>query len=484
MHVFISWSGDRSHKIAQALYDWLPKILPSLKGKLFISSEIDKGVHWFSQIVRELEHADIGLICLTPEGLNSNWLYFEAGALAKHLDSTSRAENGDNGIGSHRNRLYTYLYQVKPGQLTGPLSAYQSTSATRDDTERLIKSIADIVQEEPGENNWHKSFSEHWAELEEKLSQIVIPVQELIPEFKSFFERKTFNESLHDCTAQNWIERYNGARDTYRKLQSYFPMVRDVCPRYQVDLFESLQVQVDAYVMNTSLLLKPVRLEDKEDHKMDIPLPSKVIKACERCRLKIKDVVRRILEPLNSPKMDDSVRFMVYETFEQKKDLVHSKENKIRDHKDKLRNENGENIYGEEAWKDLIETGTLREYRSSQWELERIYYYLIMEYLEKPSEINLQSAIEAVQIEMEKVRSKTETASLMPLSYALGALQSVIPDLPVPRELVNRLKKVLKEIEDYIKADPDTRDTGNHIKNTIAEVRDRINDKVSSNEDR
>ncbi len=55
---------------------------------------MDKGIHWFSQIVLELQRSNIGIICLTPESLNSNWLHYEAGALANHLLVKEGKEEG------------------------------------------------------------------------------------------------------------------------------------------------------------------------------------------------------------------------------------------------------------------------------------------------------------------------------------------------------------------------------------------------------
>jgi TIR domain len=63
--VFISWSGDRSRAAADALRDWLPKIINAVRPWLS-SADIDKGARWNVDIAAKLEAAKIGILCLTP----------------------------------------------------------------------------------------------------------------------------------------------------------------------------------------------------------------------------------------------------------------------------------------------------------------------------------------------------------------------------------------------------------------------------------
>lgn len=87
MKVFVSWSGDKSHKAAVVFRDWLPSVIQSITP--YVSSEdIDKGARWSVDIASELEDSTFGLLCVTEENLNAPWLSFEAGALSKAMDKS------------------------------------------------------------------------------------------------------------------------------------------------------------------------------------------------------------------------------------------------------------------------------------------------------------------------------------------------------------------------------------------------------------
>ncbi|WP_368085194.1 TIR domain-containing protein [Vibrio splendidus] len=84
MKVFISWSGDESHKVALALREWLPSVVQSIDP--YVSSEdIDKGTRWASDIAGELDESAFGILCVTKQNLDAPWLNFEAGLLEKVL---------------------------------------------------------------------------------------------------------------------------------------------------------------------------------------------------------------------------------------------------------------------------------------------------------------------------------------------------------------------------------------------------------------
>jgi len=156
LKLFITWSGDRSRKVGEALRDWLPDVFPLLDP--FLSTEdIEKGAKWNQVISGALEKSDLAIICLTPENLKSPWLLFEAGAIAKHAES----------------RVWTYLFGLGYTDVKDPLSQFQHTAATKDDTKKLITTLNHRLGEAGhAQDRLNKSFETWWPQLAERLNGI------------------------------------------------------------------------------------------------------------------------------------------------------------------------------------------------------------------------------------------------------------------------------------------------------------------------
>ena len=125
MKVFISWSGNKSHRVALVFREWLPSVIQSLEP--YVSSEdIDKGARWSSDIAKELENSTFGILCVTKENLNAPWLSFEAGALSKTMDKSF---------------VTPFLFDIKRAEVNGPILQFQSTIFDKEDIKKLLQTL-------------------------------------------------------------------------------------------------------------------------------------------------------------------------------------------------------------------------------------------------------------------------------------------------------------------------------------------------------
>jgi hypothetical protein len=158
MGVFISWSGPRSGAAAKALRDWLPQIINALKPWLS-SEDIDKGTRWSPEIAAKLEASKAGIICLTPENLDSEWILFEAGALSKTVANTF---------------VCPLLIGLEPANVQGPLAQFQLTNTTKDDFLRLVKTLNRALGDAAlPDAHIEEAFEVWWPKLELKFTNLL-----------------------------------------------------------------------------------------------------------------------------------------------------------------------------------------------------------------------------------------------------------------------------------------------------------------------
>ena len=158
MKIFLSWSGELSHKVAIALREWLPSVIQSLEP--YVSSEdIDKGARWSTDIAKELEKSAYGILCITKDNMDAPWLNFEAGALSKSID---------------KSRVSPFLFGIKRSDVKpGPLLQFQSTVADEGDVLKLLQSLSGAHEPPLLESSRLDTvFEVWWPRLKEKLVEI------------------------------------------------------------------------------------------------------------------------------------------------------------------------------------------------------------------------------------------------------------------------------------------------------------------------
>lgn len=157
LKVFLSWSGQPSLRVARALREWIRNVLPSVE--TWMSEEdIAVGSRWANKLSHELESTNACILCLTPDNMNSTWLHFEAGEVAKVVQDSL---------------VCPFLFGVTKAELIGPLAQFQSAEANRADTLRLVRGL----NESPGgpaieRDRLDKMFEVWWPCLDNELRSI------------------------------------------------------------------------------------------------------------------------------------------------------------------------------------------------------------------------------------------------------------------------------------------------------------------------
>jgi len=171
MQVFISWSQERSRAVAEILARWLAQVIQAAEP--WISADIEKGARWGPEISSRLESSRVGIICLTPENLESAWILFEAGALSKTKDAY----------------VCTFLLDLTPAGVEPPLAQFQHTQFAKEDVLKLVQTINTAV-ERSGEKALPSAvlldvFETFWPQLENKISEILAMKPSIAPPRRS-----------------------------------------------------------------------------------------------------------------------------------------------------------------------------------------------------------------------------------------------------------------------------------------------------------
>jgi hypothetical protein len=214
MKVFISWSGELSRSVAEALREWIPTVLQAVEPWMS-SEDIDKGARWSSDIAGELNETRFGIICVTPENTEAPWLNFEAGALSKTIEKTL---------------VCPYLLGLKPSDLRGPLVQFQAAVAEKEDTRRLVGTINTALEEDAlSDRQLEKTFAVWWPELEKQLERIGAtkvaarparrPEREILEEVLELVRLQTRSSSLASDTLRALLERQIFVEAELRKIK-------------------------------------------------------------------------------------------------------------------------------------------------------------------------------------------------------------------------------------------------------------------------
>jgi len=214
MKVFISWSGELSKKIGEALNEWLPQVIQSIEP--FFSPEIQKGKRWQEKISVELQECKYGIICLTPDNLHADWILFESGAISKIVSESNVA---------------TLLINLEPSDVTEPLSIFQATKFEKADVFKLLLSInSEIDSNRLKTEVLERVFEKWWQDLEIKINKALEMKDEQVTERPKRTESEKLDELIEisrgiQSDSVNFreilVEIYNNLPNSLYSLKEY-----------------------------------------------------------------------------------------------------------------------------------------------------------------------------------------------------------------------------------------------------------------------
>ena len=159
VNILISWSKKQSRAMASAFHTWLPKVVPGFKPWMS-SKDIDKGKQWFGELQGFLGEATSCIICVTSENVRSPWIYYETGAIASKIKESVL--------------VCPYLVGIGTSMISdGPLTQWQCTEATKEDTLALIKSLNKALPQPHDEALLTGNFESRWPEFKQELDRIL-----------------------------------------------------------------------------------------------------------------------------------------------------------------------------------------------------------------------------------------------------------------------------------------------------------------------
>ena len=173
MKIFISWSGEKSRRVAELFNEWIQCVIQAVKPWMS-SHDIERDALWFSEISNTLANTQIGIICLTQTNKIQPWILFEAGALAKGIDS---------------NRVCTLLIDLEPTDIENPLAQFNHTIAkNKDSMWELVKTINHALLDNGlQEKVLNRAFETYWPQFIEEFKTLIrtVPDEEKTPKRKN-----------------------------------------------------------------------------------------------------------------------------------------------------------------------------------------------------------------------------------------------------------------------------------------------------------
>jgi len=108
-------------------------------------------------VAKELADSNFGIICVTRENVNSPWVLFEAGALAKTMQGS---------------KVIPLLLDLEIRDITGPLAQFQAKKVEKAGVNEVINSINQTANNVVPEARAHELFEALWPKLDKEVKTI------------------------------------------------------------------------------------------------------------------------------------------------------------------------------------------------------------------------------------------------------------------------------------------------------------------------
>jgi hypothetical protein len=156
MRVFLSWSGERSRQLGEAISKWLPYVHP--RAEVFFSPDIEKGVRWDPEIEDQLRNASFCIVCLTGQAMQSPWINFETGAISQLGEA----------------RIASILFELTQAEVSGPLERFQLVDFLPNEMHKLMISLNNASgAERLRDGILDHAFCREWPDLKKKIDSIL-----------------------------------------------------------------------------------------------------------------------------------------------------------------------------------------------------------------------------------------------------------------------------------------------------------------------
>jgi hypothetical protein len=228
MKVFISWSGERSKAMAEALREWLEIVFPSSVEPWMSTTDLGKGRDWRKELERQLTGTDAGIVCVTPENLNPSWMLYEVGFLSKGVEEAF---------------VVPYLLGVNINELKGPLEQFQAVEAQKEDTKKLVETINNALGKNRVDSKaLDRRFEVLWSALEQRLKDL--PLADVKACSQETMRGITLEEAITGVGLVD-IENRNDRRERVLPPEKFYELAKREIVITGVSAYRTFEEQVD-----------------------------------------------------------------------------------------------------------------------------------------------------------------------------------------------------------------------------------------------